>query len=276
MQKGDKISLRKFNAIEMIQDYPLVYVHHSGIGMFNEAATRILKYTGVKDGDRIKLYLDLQMQAEGMQHTRKDRIVTLIYFEDRFRFKAPNIVKDLSVVQHNEYFHQKFYCMAFNPEYSDTTFGGFEITRWELYNISKLTAEIKFKSLLHKDKMRVRYEKIRAELFKILQFTQEDYNEFLFEAGCAYLDYDMMGDEWGKNKLLNHTMFWSWWKNQYNIMDEIILNEFRDVENIEKADVVKLKKHYFSRHVQTNFKLENKLYHYLFEERVKEDKIKNS
>lgn len=121
----------------------------------------------------------------------------------------------------------------------------------------------------HRDNMMIKFQKIRDELLKMLDMNQEQYNNMIFDSAYGYLDY-ALNDPWAKAKLTGYSKFWAWWKNEYFIHDEVILNEIKDNEFIDKKAVDSLRRYYYSRKASNHVRMEKFLYGYLYEQRRKE------
>jgi hypothetical protein len=54
--------------------------------------------------------------------------------------------------------------------------------------------------------------------------------------------------------------FWKWWKNQYFIMDEDLLNEFLSFGEVDPLELIRIQKYYIDKHINTKVVLEGFLY----------------
>lgn len=59
-----------------------------------------------------------------------------------------------------------------------------------------------------------------------LEWTEQEYANFQFETGIAYLEHYIPTDRSGINMLSRSRIFWNWWKNHWNQRDAQFLSLF--------------------------------------------------
>ena len=124
----------------------------------------------------------------------------------------------------------------------------------------------------HLERQNKRYQAIRDELLGILRISQETYYQWLFDSGLSYLARVFTGmDHLGK-LMSRSEKFWKWWKNQYRILDEELINEFMEVNQVDEIGLIKLREYYNNRHSNTKVFLESYLYEVLSSQ-VKKEKV---
>lgn len=124
----------------------------------------------------------------------------------------------------------------------------------------------------HLELQNKKHEAILDELCDMLKISREEYYQWLFDTGMNYLSrifakYEHFGKQMSKS-----AKFWRWWKNQYRILDEELINEFKSVDNLHEIGLVKLRDYYNECHTNTRVFLEGYLYDEL-EDRVKNEKV---
>ncbi len=60
---------------------------------------------------------------------------------------------------------------------------------------------------------------LKSEICRLLEWTELEYAEFQYKTGCQYLQAYIPNDPQGIDELLNHKLFWNWWKNQWHNRD---------------------------------------------------------
>lgn len=61
------------------------------------------------------------------------------------------------------------------------------------------------------------------KICKLLNWTEMQYNEFMYNCGRCYLIYFTNNDEDAINRLERSRMFWNWWKNGFALRDAVYL-----------------------------------------------------
>lgn len=60
---------------------------------------------------------------------------------------------------------------------------------------------------------------MKLSICHLLDWTEVEYGEFQFKSGCSYLQHYIPNDPDGIDELLQHKIFWNWWKNQWHNRD---------------------------------------------------------
>lgn len=63
------------------------------------------------------------------------------------------------------------------------------------------------------------------EVCLLLNWTDMQYNEFLYQNGIAYLHLYLPCDEWGRQQLERSRLFWNWFKLLWISLDKDLLND---------------------------------------------------
>jgi hypothetical protein len=273
MNKEANISPDVFNILEDIQDIPLVYVYKTGLGMFNDASTKILNRAGVKSSEFIIYSLDFNNHSTAPIIGEHGFYLKLI--NDRFYFILPDMALNLSRISRKINGIHEFYCAALNPTVFLSIYNEKPINRLVLYNMYELTYSIEF-AKPHRIKQRERYRAFSNKIMNILSINEDTYNEWLFNSAFEYLNDISENNAWAVSKLTTFDSFWQWWKVQYHILDEVLVNEYSELD-IAKINIEELRSHYYKRHATLPILLENYLYVYLNEEdrkeQLKHDKV---
>lgn len=60
---------------------------------------------------------------------------------------------------------------------------------------------------------------MKLSICHLLNWSEVEYGEFQFKSGCSYLQHYIPNDPDGIDELLQHRIFWNWWKNQWHNRD---------------------------------------------------------
>jgi hypothetical protein len=112
----------------------------------------------------------------------------------------------------------------------------------------------------HRDRQIARSIANRDQLIDFLNISKETYYQWLFDAGLQYLDRVLMDINDHIKVLSRSARFWKWWKNQYFIMDEDLLNEFLSFGEVDPLELIRIQKYYIDKHINTKVVLEGFLY----------------
>lgn len=69
-------------------------------------------------------------------------------------------------------------------------------------------------------------DKARSDIQQALQWTEQEYFNFQFETGIAYLEHYIPGDQHGIDLLSRDRIYWNWWRNHWAQRDEQFLSLF--------------------------------------------------
>lgn len=65
----------------------------------------------------------------------------------------------------------------------------------------------------------------QARVCDLLQWMPDTMAQFIYEKGFAFLDAVFGDDKKAIEMMEKHGMFWSWWKNQWQLRDEVYLHD---------------------------------------------------
>jgi hypothetical protein len=71
--------------------------------------------------------------------------------------------------------------------------------------------------------LKKREAKNRASLLELLQISEEELNEKIFEGAYEYLKHVFGTDAYGMEHLPQTTQFWAWWKLEWAKIDAVFL-----------------------------------------------------
>lgn len=63
----------------------------------------------------------------------------------------------------------------------------------------------------------------------LLHWDEEQYCWFKYKCGLAYLHAYLPGDEYIIAQMERSAYYWSWWKNQWTLREELYLDEAEDL-----------------------------------------------
>lgn len=58
-------------------------------------------------------------------------------------------------------------------------------------------------------------KQIQSNIIQALQWSEQEYANFIYETGIAYLEHYIPEDEHGIALLSRSRVYWSWWKNHW-------------------------------------------------------------
>jgi hypothetical protein len=73
-------------------------------------------------------------------------------------------------------------------------------------------------------------------LFSAIGVTQDEYSVSVFNTGIEYLE--MKANQWADD-ISQTTSFWSWWKHQWQIIDDVFLSKEKPLFGVIPADTLK-------------------------------------
>lgn len=68
----------------------------------------------------------------------------------------------------------------------------------------------------------------QKQVIALFGISPEKYNQLTFETGISYLESYLDNSVLLVRDFSLHAGFWSWWKMQYNIVDEAFLHKFKN------------------------------------------------
>lgn len=60
---------------------------------------------------------------------------------------------------------------------------------------------------------------VKEQVMKILNWTEQDYQDFQYRMGTNYLQYYIPRDPQGIDMLVESHIFWNWWRNHWMFRD---------------------------------------------------------
>lgn len=86
---------------------------------------------------------------------------------------------------------------------------------------------------------------MKLSICHLLDWTEVEYGEFQFKSGCSYLQHYIPNDPDGIDELLQHRIFWNWWKNQWHNRDfAFMLDSNNELSQLSIANRRILYRHY--------------------------------
>lgn len=67
-----------------------------------------------------------------------------------------------------------------------------------------------------KAEMQVHKEKVCA----LLKWDEQQYGNFMYKQGCAYLQHYIPNDPDGIDQLIRSNVYWAWWRNHWLLRDK--------------------------------------------------------
>lgn len=64
-------------------------------------------------------------------------------------------------------------------------------------------------------------------LLQLMQISEQQYDEMVFEYAYRYLVLQIGYDEFSISLLTGTTLFWKWWTNQWNRRNRILIHEYK-------------------------------------------------
>jgi len=86
---------------------------------------------------------------------------------------------------------------------------------------------------------------------RILELSDQDYGNMVFEQAYAYMQKIIPTDHVGMDYLSKNALFWAWWENQWNRRDAIFINRWKlsTINYILQPPVLRsLKAEYYEAH----------------------------
>lgn len=84
----------------------------------------------------------------------------------------------------------------------------------------------------------------KAEVCKLLNWTEMEYAEFQYSCGKQYLQYYVASDPAGIDELISSKIYWNWWKLMWSRRDFAYLHEnLNQLSLLYVENRVKLYKH---------------------------------
>lgn len=63
----------------------------------------------------------------------------------------------------------------------------------------------------------------RREVCKILGWNYQEYADFIYERGIAYLQWYLPAMAEHRDKLERSQLYWNWWKNLWKVRDDVFV-----------------------------------------------------
>lgn len=94
-------------------------------------------------------------------------------------------------------------------------------------------------------------ETYKETICQVLEFTEQEYEDKLFNSAFEYLELNMHQDEYGINQLSQSAYFWEWWVQQWERRNKI-LNHIHKLDQVHRilspADLRFLRERYRHTH----------------------------
>lgn len=91
-------------------------------------------------------------------------------------------------------------------------------------------------------------------LIRLLDITEDQYNNLLIDTANEYLDRSMGLDAFGKQVLLSRGHFWQWWIRQWNRREKIFIHtlSLRDHNKLSREERLLVLKAWYEEHSLDN------------------------
>lgn len=80
-------------------------------------------------------------------------------------------------------------------------------------------------------------------IIDMLRWTEQEYADFKYQQGIAYLRWYMPADEHTIQSLLRNRLFWNWWKSCWNNRDEVFVANCALDMQLSKGTIRTMYKH---------------------------------
>lgn len=91
---------------------------------------------------------------------------------------------------------------------------------------------------------------MQTNLFKKINITEDQYNQFVYDSGINYAEYYTQDTEAAK-WITETKAYWSWYKNQFAIIDDLFMAKFKDYPMNERS-ILLLQKRWYNSHNPAN------------------------
>ena len=83
-----------------------------------------------------------------------------------------------------------------------------------------------------------------AKIKQIFGYSDYEYNNNVFNYAELYLNKTTGHNDVISSELMRKGSFWAWWKNQFNIVDELFLNKYQQYKlaQYSKIELIRLYK----------------------------------
>ncbi len=200
-----------FNQITIREDVPRMYFHKSGDYMFNNKAYDVYGLTSchhiiIMNYHRRKYIASINVHRANNDH------VEIAKMEGSF-YEFP---KAVHTSKETFFSYELLPFMTGQHEYKIQ--GESKI----VLRTKRLTEEMKKKRSTYLSQQRARHKANINKVCDLLGITESRYNELLFELGLEFIEQDDLA-VYADPKWVQQRSFWQWWKNQYYIIDDMLL-----------------------------------------------------
>ncbi len=119
-----------------------------------------------------------------------------------------------------------------------------------------------------------RHRMTTAKIKQIFGFSDYEYNNNIFNYAELYLNKTTANNDIISSVLMSKSQFWVWWKNQFNIVDELFLNKYKQYKlaQYSKVELIRL---YKAMHIEHAVIPDNIICRIAGYEKMVSNKIKN-
>lgn len=213
---------KMFNQIKISEDVPRLYFHKSGQYMFNDKA---LDVYGLTSRPHIIIFnYHRKKYVASIEVTQSDKKRVEVVKMEGLLYDFPK-----SVDRSREPFFS-YELIPFMPgRHQFKVYGEEKI----VLRTKRLTQEMRKPKETYLRQQKARQSANIKKVCELLDITEARYNELLFDAGYEYVEHKDYLSKFG-DKFLQQPTFWTWWKNQYFIVDDILLRKV-EIEEREKG-----------------------------------------
>lgn len=211
---------KMFNQINIKEDVPRLYFHKSGKYMFNDKALDVYGLTSrphiiIMNYHRRKYVASVEVTQADKKRVEVVKMEGLLYDFPK------------GVDKSRETFFS-YELIPFMPgRHQFRVYGEEKI----VLRTKRLTTEMRKPRATYLRQQKARQSANINKVCELLGITEANYNELLFEAGYEYVEHKGFNKYFG-DEYAHRPNFWQWWKNQYYIVDDVLL---RKVEIEEKS-----------------------------------------
>lgn len=77
---------------------------------------------------------------------------------------------------------------------------------------------------------------LKSQICYLLNWSDLQYGEFQFQSGCMYLQYYIPKDPVAIDEVLQHPLFWKWWKSEWFDRDHVLAGTLLKCESLSMEE----------------------------------------
>lgn len=95
----------------------------------------------------------------------------------------------------------------------------------------------------HISELKLQSASLMKHVLKMLGWTMQQYADFKYERGIAYIRWYVPAQDQVAKELMHSRLFWNWWKNCWDLRDEVFVANCGYDRNLSDAQAIVLYKH---------------------------------